>query len=258
VETEGADRMNIILPSLQDQLIREIATVNPNIVTVVVTGAPVDLSTVEPCSKAMLVSWFNGSEAGNALADVLLGTVVPSGKLPFTFPVRLEDSPAYALKTYPNFDKAPYSEDIYVGYRWFDAWKIEPLFPFGHGLSYTTFTYDSPRTGKETYRTSDVMTVSFRLSNTGKYPAREVVQLYVHRPGSNVEFPENELKAFKDVQLEPGKSAQVTLKVPASSLMYWNTSKGNWTLEPGTVELRIGSSSRDIRLKKSITLRGSN
>ncbi len=254
VETEGADRMNIILPSLQDELIREIAAINPNIVTVVVTGAPVDLSTVEPCSKAMLVSWFNGSEAGNALADVLLGTVVPSGKLPFTFPVRLEDSPAYALKTYPNFDKALYTEDIYVGYRWYDAQHIDPLYPFGHGLSYTTFAYDSPRTGKETYRESDVVTVSFRLSNTGKYPAREVVQLYVHRPGSNVEFPENELKAFKDAQVEPGKSARVTLKVPVSNLMYWNEAAGDWALEPGEVELRIGSSSRDIRLRKSITI----
>ena len=126
VETEGADRVNIILPSMQDELIREIARVNPNIVTVVVTGAPVDLSGVDHCSQAMLVSWFNGSEGGNALADVLLGTVVPSGKLPFTFPVRLEDSPAYALQTYPNFDKAPYAEDIYVGYRWFDTQKSNP------------------------------------------------------------------------------------------------------------------------------------
>ncbi|MDD4920778.1 MAG: glycoside hydrolase family 3 C-terminal domain-containing protein [Bacteroidales bacterium] len=254
VETEGADRMNIILPSLQDELVREVARVNPNIVTVVVTGAPVDLSTVASCSGAVLVSWFNGSEAGNALADVLLGTVVPSGKLPFTFPVRLEDSPAYALQTYPNFDKAHYTEDIYVGYRWFDARKIDPLFPFGHGLSYTTFEYDSPRTGKETYHSSDVVTVTFNLVNAGKYPAREVVQLYVHRPGSNVEFPENELKAFKDVELKPGKSAQITLKLPVSQLMYWNEAAGDWALEPGEVEMRIGSSSRDIRLKKNITI----
>ncbi|OQB68144.1 MAG: Thermostable beta-glucosidase B [Bacteroidetes bacterium ADurb.Bin139] len=256
VETEGADRMNIILPSLQDELIRKIAEVNENIVTVVVTGAPVDLRTIRTCSKAMLVSWFNGSEAGNALADVLLGTVVPSGKLPFTFPVRLEDSPAYALQTYPNYDKAHYSEDIYVGYRWFDSRKIDPLYPFGHGLSYTTFEYDSPRTGKSTYRARDVVTVTFNLTNTGKYPAREVVQLYVHRPGSNVEFPENELKAFRDVELKPGKSARITLKVPVNQLMYWNEAAGDWALEPGEVELRIGSSSRDIRLKKNITLRG--
>ena len=160
------------------------------------------------------------------------------------------------MQTYPNYDKAHYSEDIYVGYRWFDSRKIDPLYPFGHGLSYTTFEYDSPRTGKSTYRARDVVTVTFNLTNTGKYPAREVVQLYVHRPGSNVEFPENELKAFRDVELKPGKSARITLKVPVNQLMYWNEAAGDWALEPGEVELRIGSSSRDIRLKKNITLRG--
>ncbi|MFA6826531.1 MAG: glycoside hydrolase family 3 C-terminal domain-containing protein [Bacteroidales bacterium] len=254
VETEGADRVNIILPSMQDELIREIARVNPNIVTVVVTGAPVDLSGVDHCSQAMLVSWFNGSEGGNALADVLLGTVVPSGKLPFTFPVRLEDSPAYALQTYPNFDKAPYTEDIYVGYRWFDTQKIEPLYPFGHGLSYTSFSYSSAGTAKDTYGPSDVITVSFTLENTGPYTAEEVVQLYVHRPASKVEFPEKELKAFQRVKLDPGRSAKVTLKVPVSSLRYWNETAGGWALDPGETALWIGTSSRDIKLRKSVKI----
>lgn len=254
VETEGADRTNMILPSLQDELIREIARVNPNIITVVVTGAPVDLSNVDQYSKAMLVSWFNGSEGGNALADVLLGTVVPSGKLPFTFPVRLEDSPAYALKTYPNFDKAHYAEDIFVGYRWFDSRKIDPLYPFGHGLSYTGFTYSLPQTNKDQYRPNDVITVTFRLENTGSFNAEEVVQLYIHRSGTKVEFPEKELKAFRRIQVDAGKSKKVTLKIPVSSLRHWDETARDWALEPGKADLLIGTSSRDIRLTKRVTI----
>jgi len=255
VETEGADRMNIILPSLQDELIKKIAEVNPRIVTVVVTGAPVNLTTVDACSPAMLVSWFNGSEGGNALADVLLGSVVPSGKLPFTFPVRLEDSPAYALKTYPNFDKAPYTEDIYVGYRWFDAQNIEPLYPFGHGLSYTTFGYASMKTGKEIYDAGDVIKVMFQLENTGNFAAEEVVQLYVHRPDSKVEWPEKELKAFKRVSLAPGESTKVTLEIPEETLRYWNETTDEWVSDPGQIELLLGTSSRDIKLRKTISIR---
>lgn len=255
VETEGADRMNIILPSLQDELMKKIAEVNPRIVTVVVTGAPVDLTTVADCSPAMLVSWFNGSEGGNALADVLLGNVVPSGKLPFTFPVRLEDSPAYALKTYPNFDKAPYTEDIYVGYRWFDAQNIKPLYPFGHGLSYTTFAYASMETGKDIYDTDEVIKVTFQLENTGNYTAEEVVQLYVHRPDPKVEWPEKELKAFKRVSLDPGKSTKVTLEIPAEALRYWNETTDEWVSDPGKIEFLLGTSSRDIKLRKTISIR---
>ncbi|HRW95640.1 MAG TPA: glycoside hydrolase family 3 C-terminal domain-containing protein [Bacteroidales bacterium] len=255
VETEGADRMNIILPSLQDELIKRIAEINPRIVTVVVTGAPINLTTVEACSPAMLVSWFNGSEGGNALADVLLGNVVPSGKLPFTFPVRLEDSPAYALKTYPNFDKAPYTEDIYVGYRWFDAQNIEPIYPFGHGLSYTTFAYASMETGKDIYDTDEVIKVTFQLENTGNYTAEEVVQLYVHRPDPKVEWPEKELKAFKRVSLDPGKSTKVTLEIPAETLRYWNKTTDEWVSDPGKIEFLLGTSSRDIKLRKTISIR---
>ena len=235
VETEGADRTSIDLLSMQDELIQEIARVNPAIVTVVVTGAPVDLTTLEAFSPAMLVSWFNGSEGGNALADVLLGNVVPSGKLPFTFPMRLQDSPAYALNNYPNFEQADYSEDIYVGYRWYDAQEIQPMYAFGHGLSYTSFEYVSMQTGKNRYKPSDEVSVIVRLKNTGTMAAEEVVQLYVNRPESEVEFPPKELKAFRRVRVAPGKTARVTLTFPVNALQHWDEALQDWALEPGTI-----------------------
>ncbi len=254
VETEGADRTSIDLLSMQDELIQEIARVNPAIVTVVVTGAPVDLTTLEAFSPAMLVSWFNGSEGGNALADVLLGNVVPSGKLPFTFPMRLQDSPAYALNNYPNFEQADYSEDIYVGYRWYDAQEIQPMYAFGHGLSYTSFEYVSMQTGKNRYKPSDEVSVIVRLKNTGTMAAEEVVQLYVNRPESEVEFPPKELKAFRRVRVAPGKTARVTLTFPVNALQHWDEALQDWALEPGTIELWVGTSSDDIRLKKSVAV----
>ncbi len=254
VETEGADRTSIDLLSMQDELIQEIARVNPAIVTVVVTGAPVDLTTLEAFSPAMLVSWFNGSEGGNVLADVLLGNVVPSGKLPFTFPMRLQDSPAYALNNYPNFEQADYSEDIYVGYRWYDAQEIQPMYAFGHGLSYTSFEYVSMQTGKNRYKPSDEVSVIVRLKNTGTMAAEEVVQLYVNRPESEVEFPPKELKAFRRVRVAPGKTARVTLTFPVNALQHWDEALQDWALEPGTIELWVGTSSDDIRLKKSVAV----
>ncbi|KAA6319758.1 hypothetical protein EZS27_030381, partial [termite gut metagenome] len=161
VETEGSDRIQMILPSGQDEVIKAISAVNPNIVTVVVAGAPVDLSVVEAYSSSIVISWFNGTEGGNALADVLLGNISPSGKLPFTFPVKLEDSPAYVLNNYPQAtttetegDKnvALYSEELLVGYRWFDTKGIAPSYSFGHGLSYTTFEYKNLQTKKRKIR----------------------------------------------------------------------------------------------------------
>ena len=282
VETEGSDRTEITLPSGQDELITALAEANPNIVTVIVTGAPVDLNVVQQFSSSIVVSWFNGSEGGNALADVLVGNISPSGKLPFTFPVRLEDSPAYALKNYPQTDDtveqdifvelvqndgerrteritpnrniAIYSEESLVGYRWFDTKNITPMYPFGHGLSYTDFAYEGLQTNKAKYGKNETIQVTLELTNSGNRDGDEVVQLYVHRIGSSVEWPVKELKAFQRVSLKAGESKTVNLSIPVSKLRYWDEEKYDWILENGEIELIVGSSASDIRLKKTVSI----
>ena len=287
VETEGEDRNDIFLPSGQDKLITRIAEVNPNIITVLTSGAPNDLNTVNPLSRALIISWFNGSEGGNALADVLLGEISPSGRLPFTIPVKLEDSPAYALGNYPQSDRnadvfaslvstgdttgqsrkdsvkdlkknpdiAYYSEESLVGYRWFDTKNIPVMYPFGHGLTYAGFEYSKLKSDKKTYGVTDVITITFELKNTGRMSADEVVQAYVHRVNPSVEWPQKELKAFDRVTLAPGESKTVSLSIPAKSLMYWNEAKQAWDNDPCKIELMVGASAADIRLQKQISLR---
>ncbi|KAA6348392.1 Beta-glucosidase [termite gut metagenome] len=262
VETEGSDRTQMTLPSGQDEVIKAIAAVNPNIVTIVVAGAPVDLSVVEAYSSSIVISWFNGTEGGNALADVLLGNISPSGKLPFTFPVKLEDSPAYALNNYPQTttetggDKnvAVYSEELLVGYRWFDTKGIAPRYSFGHGLSYTTFEYTNLQTKKEQYGSNESIDVTFELKNTGEREADEVVQLYVHRLDATIEWPFKELKAFERVSLKGGESQTLTLTIPVSKLRYWNEDNHKWILEHSEIELMLGSSSSDIHLTKKVKI----
>lgn len=284
VETEGSDRKDIFLPSGQDELIKKIAEINPNIVTVLTSGAPNDLNVVNPLSKALLISWFNGSEGGNALADVLVGNISPCGRLPFTLPVKLEDSPAYALGNYPQDAKsadifanlvsetesaekakerikrdarntAVYSEESLVGYRWFDTKKIPVMYPFGYGLTYTTFSYSNLKTDKQKYGKNDIITVSLEIKNTGKVASDEVPQVYVHRVNPSVEWPEKELKAFDRVALNPGETKTVTLKIPVKSLQYWNEKKQAWDDDLCTIQLCAGASAGDIKLKKEITLK---
>lgn len=287
VETEGEDRKDIFLPSGQDKLITRIAGVNPNIITVLTSGAPNDLNTVNPLSRALLISWFNGTEGGNALADVLLGEISPSGRLPFTIPVKLEDSPAYALGNYPQNDRnadvfanlvttgdstgkkkeatdgdtkqdrdnAYYTEESLVGYRWFDTKNIPVMYPFGHGLTYARFEYSKLKSDKKTYGVNDVISITFKLKNTGKMQADEVVQAYVHRIDPSVEWPQKELKAFDSVTLAPGESKTVSLSIPAQSLMYWNETKQAWDNDPCKMEILVGASATDIRIKREISLR---
>jgi beta-glucosidase len=287
VETEGEDRKDIFLPSGQDKLIAKIAEVNPNIITVLTSGAPNDLNTVNPLSRALLISWFNGSEGGNALADVILGEISPSGRLAFTIPVKLEDSPAYAMGNYPQDsrkadvfanlvstgdttgqhrketskelkhdpDIAYYSEESLVGYRWFDTKNIPVMYPFGHGLTYSRFEYSNLKTDKKTYGVTDVITLIFKLKNSGTMTADEVVQTYVHRIDPSAEWPEKELKAFQRVTLAPGETKTVSLSVPANSLMYWSTKDQTWANDPCRMELLVGASATDIRLGRKISLR---
>ncbi|MBN1465415.1 glycoside hydrolase family 3 C-terminal domain-containing protein [candidate division KSB1 bacterium] len=288
VETEGSDRKDIKLPSGQDDLIRAIAHVNPNIVTILVSGAPNDLDVVKSVSRALLISWFNGTEGGNALADVLVGNISPGGRLPFTIPLKLEDSPAFAMGNYPQGRKnadifadlvseteaegistektsadeiyndpntAIYSEQSLVGYRWFDTKNRPVMYPFGYGLTYTTFAYAGLESDKEKYGKDDVITISFELKNTGSVAADEVVQAYVHRKNPAVEWPYKELKAFSRVPLQPGESKVVTLDIPVQSLQYWNENVQAWDDDLCTIELQVGASAGDIKLKKEIALR---
>ena len=284
VETEGSDRKNIFLPSGQDELIKKIAAVNPNIITVLTSGAPNDLNVVKPISKALVISWFNGTEGGNALADVLVGNISPSGRLPFTLPVKLEDSPAYALGNYPQgvkkadvfanlvaeteaVDKpkdeaakgndpntAYYSEESLVGYRWFDTKKLPVMYPVGYGLTYTTFEYKNLKTDKAKYGKNEVIAVSVEVKNTGKVAADEVVQVYVHRINPSVEWPEKELKAFSRVPLNPGESKNVKLEIPVKNLQYWNEKKHAWDDDLCNIELQVGASAGDVILKKEVGL----
>ncbi len=289
VETEGSDRTNIMLPFGQDELIQKIAAVNPNIATVLVSGAPNDLNIVKPTSKALIISWFNGTEGGNALADVLVGNISPSGRLPFTLPVKLEDSPAYALGNYPqgrsgsdvftdlvaetdsiatqnatgnqakvdNSDPntANYSEESLVGYRWFDTKNLPVMYPFGYGLTYTTFEYSNLNTNKDKFGKKDVISVTFDLENTGSMAADEVVQAYVHRINPSVEWPYKELKAFSRVSLEPGESNTVTLEIPVKNLQYWNETLHAWDDDLCNIEVLVGASAGDIKLNKEVALK---
>ncbi len=284
VETESSDRKDIMLPSDQDGLIQKLAEVNPNIVTVLVSGGPNDMRTVQPISKALVLSWFNGTEGGNALADILVGNVSPSGRLPFTLPVKLEDSPAYALGNYPQGEKsadvfvglveetnseitgegekidlndpnkAYYSEESLVGYRWFDTKDVKVMYPFGHGLTYSSFEYEGLSTDKESYTADDVIHVTFSLKNTGGMLADEVAQVYVHRINPSVEWPVKELKAFSRVSLEAGASKEVSLEIPVKNLRYWNEETSSWEDDLCNIEVLVGASAGDILLTKQVTL----
>ena len=279
IETEGSDRQDIKLPTGQEEVVAALYEANPNLATVLISGGPTDLQVLEKYSPAIVQGWWNGTEGGTALAEVLFGDIAPSGKLPFTFPVKLEDSPAFAMGNFPDktqggdlftmmyrqdltreeraelMAKLPkpvskYTEGSLVGYRWFDTKNVKPMFAFGHGLSYVDFTYGpmTVKSGKKAVK------VSFDLTNAGNMEADEVVQLYVRRIGSKVEWPSKELKAFDRVTLAPGETRTVTLEIKADDLRYWNVDTNAWTLEHGKLELLLGSASDDIRQKADASI----
>ncbi|MDR0766473.1 MAG: glycoside hydrolase family 3 C-terminal domain-containing protein [Odoribacteraceae bacterium] len=256
-DCEGADRLEYNLPFGQDRLIEELLAVNKRVVVVLLSGNAVAMPWLER-APAVVQAWYLGSEAGNAIASVLSGAVNPSGKLPFTFPARLEDNAAHAggVAAYPGEGgTVTYLEGILVGYRWHDTRRVKPLFPFGHGLSYTTFAYGKVSTDKKTYARDEVIRATLSLRNTGKTGGAEVVQLYASLPSSRVPRAAKELKAFAKVMLEAGETRDVTLEIPASRLAYWDEETDAWTVEPGEYLLQAGSSSRDIRQRARVTIR---
>ncbi|MCD0464597.1 glycoside hydrolase family 3 C-terminal domain-containing protein [Flavobacterium sp. ENC] len=251
-ETEASDRRNLNLPFGQEELIQKVLAVNPRTIVVMVAGAPFDIDAVSKKTSALVWSWFNGSEGGNALADVLLGKVNPSGKLPWTMPKKIMDSPAHATNSFPGGKTVNYAEGILVGYRWFDTKNIAPLYPFGFGLSYTTFAFDNAKADKSEYALNETITVSVEVKNTGKVDGKEVVQLYTSKTDSKITRAAQELKGFKKTAVKSGSSNTVTIKVPVKELAYYDVTAKKWTVEPGKYILKVGNSSRDI--KKEITI----
>jgi beta-glucosidase len=251
-ESEGFDRVDMKLPGAQDELIERVAKANRNTIVVLNVGSPVEMPWIDKVS-AVLQLWYNSQEQGNALADVLFGDVNPSGKLPTTFPVRLQDNPAYI--NYPGENgKVHYGEGIFVGYRYYDKKEIAPLFPFGYGLSYTTFEYSNLRLSTKSLTPNELLKVRVDVTNTGKVLGKEVVQLYVRDIQSTVARPEKELKAFIKVELSPKQTKTVTFTLDREALWYFDVTRNTWATEPGDFEILVGASSRDIRLSESFAL----
>ncbi|MDN3595105.1 glycoside hydrolase family 3 C-terminal domain-containing protein [Zunongwangia endophytica] len=253
-ETEASDRASLDLPFGQKELIEKVLEANPNTIVVMIAGAPYDIDEISQKSSALVWSWFNGSEGGNALADVLLGDVNPSGKLPWTMPKKLEDSPAHATNSFPGDETVSYDEGILVGYRWFDTKNIAPLYPFGYGLSYTDFNFSEIETSEKMYTENDTISIHLNVENTGKLAGKEVVQVYVSKKQSSVERADKELKAFKKVEVSAGANTSVNLQLPVKELAYYDVSSKDWVVEPGTYKLKLGNSSRNILGELEITI----
>jgi beta-glucosidase len=251
-ETEGRDRSDMELPGAQVELIRAVAAANKNTVVVLNNGSPVAMTEWIDSVAAVVEAWFPGQEGGNAIADVLFGDVNPSGKLPMTFPKRLEDNPAY--RNYPGKNgKVEYTEGIFIGYRYYDTRNIAPLFPFGYGLSYTTFKYDNLRVPPE-MKEDEPFTVTVDVTNTGKKAGKEVVQLYIGDVAARLERPFKELKGFQKVALKEGETRTVAFDIGLKELSFYDPVKKRWIAEAGEFEVMVGSSSGDIRQRARFTL----
>lgn len=253
-ESESYDRPHMDLPGEQNALITAVAAANPNTIVVLNTGSPVSMPWINEVS-AVLQTWYAGQEAGNALADVLFGVSDPSGRLPQTFPVRLQDNPTFI--NYPGENgHVLYGEGIFVGYRYYEKKEVAPLFPFGHGLSYTTFEYSNLRLNGSTYKPGETITVKVDVTNTGGRAGQEVVQLYVRDVAAKLARPIKELKAFAKISLQPGERQTVTLTLDESALAYYDPAKPGWVVEAGEFEVHVGRSSEDVRLTAAFSWAG--
>ncbi|WP_321438570.1 glycoside hydrolase family 3 C-terminal domain-containing protein [uncultured Bacteroides sp.] len=254
-DCEGSDRKEYELPYSQNELISALAKANPNLAVVLITGNGVAMPWAKEVS-AIVEGWYSGTEAGNAIASVLMGDVNPSGKLPFTIPVSLKDNGATVMGDYPGDGKEEtYKEDIFVGYRWADKQKAKPLFSFGHGLSYTTFAYGKAEIDKSKISADEQLTVSIKVKNTGKRSGSEVAQLYISDLKSSLPRPVKELKGFKKIQLNAGEEQKVSFTISKEELSFYDDTKHSWIAEPGMFEAIVGASSTDIRSKVSFELK---
>lgn len=252
IESEGFDVKTMDLPAGQDELIAAVEKANPHTVVVLNTGDPVTMTKWIDKTTALLDMWYGGQEGGHALAAILFGDANPSGKLPVTLPKRYEDNPAFG--NYPGKNlEVKYAEGIYVGYRYYDTKNVELQFPFGFGLSYTKFEYSGlrilPKGSEGTW------TVSAEVRNSGLSAGAEVVELYVHDAHATIDRPAHELKGFQRMELQPGETKTVEFTVNRAALSYWNPATKAWQADPGTFEIQVGSSSRDIRLRAPLELK---
>lgn len=256
-DCEGGDRLEYDLPFGQNELIATLKKVNPNIGVVLLSGNAVAMPWLSDV-KAVMQGWFLGNETGRGLADVISGDVNPSGKLPFTFPVKLEDNSAhhFGKLSYPGDSiNQYYKDDILVGYRWHDTKKIKPLFAFGHGMSYSTFEISNAQADRDSYSAGDDIQVSCNVSNTGKMEGSEVVQVYIGKARSKVERAEKELKGFRKVKVKSGEQKAVEISIPVNKLAFYDESIGDWNLEKGTYFMYIGNASDNITHKLKFVVR---
>ena len=252
-ESEGYDRTHLSIPSCQLHLLEELLKVQKNIVVVLMNGAPVAMPFVDKV-PAILEAYLAGQAGGGAIVDLLFGAVSPCGKLAETFPIKLSDTPCY-LNFPGDGDQVTYAEDIYVGYRYYDKKEMPVLFPFGHGLTYTTFEYSNLRLSGATFSGSPI-TASVDVTNTGKVAAKEIVQFYVRPDHEGKNRPVRELKAFGKIALQPGETGTVTVTLDSRAFAYWEEGLGDWHVEPGKYVIEAAASSRDIRLSVEITAEG--
>jgi beta-glucosidase len=257
IESETSDRSELTLPEKQVEVLEAVSAVNDNIITVLHSGAQVLMTDWLAKTDALLEAWYPGQECGTVITDILFGDVSPSGKLPMTFMNRWEDHSAFG--NYPGENgEVHYKEGIYVGYRHFDKNNIEPLYPFGYGLSYTVFEYSDIVLAHSQLQSDDTLTVNVTVKNTGNHAGAEVVQLYIQDLVCSVERPVKELKGFERVVLHPGQSENVVINVDKSALSFFDENEQAWVAEPGYFKAMVGSSSRDIRLSAEFEYRNSN
>jgi beta-glucosidase len=251
-ESESFDRIDMNLPGRQDELIESIARANPNTMVVINAGSPVTMPWAEQV-PVIVEQWYNSQECGHALADVLWGDVNPSGRLPTTFPKRYEDNPTFPY--YPGqAGKAMYGEELFVGYRYYDAHAIEPRYPFGHGLSYTSFEFSNLRVSQPEFNERQQLVASCDVRNTGQRAGKEVAQLYVSDLASTLPRPEQELKAFAKVELKPGETKTIRFLLNRDAFWHYNPEQAGWFVEPGEFEIRVGDSSRELPLRARVTV----
>ena len=260
-DCEGHDRKDYALPYAQNRLVEALAQVNTRLVFVNISGNAVAMPWIKKV-PAVIQGWFIGSESGNALASILVGDANPSGKLPFSWMQSLEQYGAHALGAYPGTWRSDgkiideeYKEDIFVGYRWADQHKQKPLFPFGHGLSYTTFEYGGKSRIEKSADDTSLFTLYTSIKNTGSREGAETVQLYIRDVKSSLPRPVKELKGFQKVTLAPGEQRDITFTIDKSMLSYYDDSKGEWVMEPGRYEALIGASAGDIKSKVSFEMK---
>ena len=260
-DCEGTDRLDTNLPYNQQDVIEALAEVSDKLVVVNISGSPVSMPWADK-AEAIVQGWYGGTETGNALADVISGKVNPSGKLPFTVPFKYADGPIKTERQYPGvreegseFWQTHYDEGIYIGYRWYEANNIPVQWPFGHGLSYTSFEYSNAKAAKASMKADGTLKVSVDVKNVGNVDGYEVVQLYIADPVASVDRPVKELKGFDKVYLKAGEKKTVTFEIDAADLSFYDMSKGGWNAEPGEFKALIGSSSADLRAEVSFELK---